>query len=258
MGTTASRQTDPRINLKGKKQKDFLPVWLPMVCFPSTKMVSSAAGIVLMIQAHRNGWPMVKGGTQQMANAMSAYFVSLGGEIQCGFRVDRLQDLPEARAVLFDLAPKQILKIAGQGFSAFYQNQLEKYRYGMGVFKVDWALDAPIPFLAEDCRKAGTVHLGESFAEIAANENMTMHGGHPRKTFCYPGPANPFRSVKGTGRKTYCLGLLSCSSRIGGGYENSHRETGGTVCTGIPGTHFINPYPECKTAGSIQSELCGW
>jgi phytoene dehydrogenase-like protein len=172
-----------RNQFKGEKARGLFAGMAAHGMLPFPKMVSSAAGIVLMIQAHRNGWPMVKGGTQQMANAMGAYFVSLGGEIQCGFRVDRMQDLPEARAVLFDLAPKQILKIAGQGFSSFYQNQLQKYRYGMGVFKVDWALDAPIPFLAEDCRKAGTVHLGESFAEIAANENMTMHGGHPEKPF---------------------------------------------------------------------------
>jgi phytoene dehydrogenase-like protein len=172
-----------RNQFKGEKAKGLFAGMAAHGMLPFEKMVSSAAGIVLMIQAHRKGWPMVKGGTQQMANAMSAYFVSLGGEIQCGFRVNCLKDLPEARAVLFDLAPKQILKIAGQGFSPFYQNQLEKFRYGMGVFKVDWALDGPIPFHAEDCRKAGTVHLGASFAEISANESSTIHGGHPEKPF---------------------------------------------------------------------------
>src|SRR5664279_3169729 len=112
-------------------------------------MVSAAAGVTLMIQGHRNGWPIIKGGSQQLADAMASYFTSMGGEIQTGFRVERLEHLPDAKAVILDLSPKQVLKIAGYRFSESYRSQLEKYRYGMGVFKMDWALDAPIPFVAE-------------------------------------------------------------------------------------------------------------
>jgi phytoene dehydrogenase-like protein len=150
---------------------------------PLTKAVSAAAGLTLMIQAHRNGWPLIKGGSQQLANALASYFTSLGGEIQTGFRVKSFRDLPAAKAVLLDLSPKQVLQIAGDTFSSSYQRQLEKYRYGMGVFKVDWALDAPIPFQSDECRHAATVHLGNSFAEIAANEQMTINGQLPDKPF---------------------------------------------------------------------------
>jgi len=168
---------------KGEKAKGLFGGMASHSMLPFTKTVSSAAGLTLMIQAHRNGWPVVKGGSQNIANALASYFSSLGGEIQTGFRVNRLQDLPGARVVVLDLSPKNVLKMAGYKFSSFYQSQLEKFRYGMGVFKVDWALDAPIPFTAEECRQAGTVHLGNSFAEVAVNEQMTINGKHPDKPF---------------------------------------------------------------------------
>ena len=94
-----------------------------------------------------------------------------------------LDQLPSAHAVLFDITPKQLLQIAGHQFSALYKWQLQRYRYGMGVFKVDWALDGPIPFTAHECRQAGTVHIGNTFAEIAASEQLTSNGGHPEKPF---------------------------------------------------------------------------
>jgi phytoene dehydrogenase-like protein len=172
-----------RNHFSGEKAKGLFGGMAAHSMLSFAKIASAAAGVTLMIQGHRNGWPMIKGGSQQIANALASYFTSMGGEIQTGFRVDRLQDLPGARAIVLDLSPKQVLKIAGYKFSSFYRNQLEKYRYGMGVFKVDWALDAPIPFMADDCREAGTVHLGDSFAEIAANEEMTIKGKHPEKPF---------------------------------------------------------------------------
>jgi phytoene dehydrogenase-like protein len=148
-----------------------------------SQKVSAAAGVTLMIQGHLKGWPMIKGGSQQLARALASYFTSLGGQIQTGFRVKRLADLPAAKAVLFDLSPRQILKIAGYRFSSFYRSQLEKYRYGMGVFKIDWALDAPIPFVGDDCHQAATIHLGNSFEEISAGEEMTINGQCPDKPF---------------------------------------------------------------------------
>jgi phytoene dehydrogenase-like protein len=168
---------------RGEKAKGLFAGMAAHGMLPFQKIASSAAGLVLMILGHRNGWPMIQGGSQQIANALASYFTSLGGQIQTGFRVDRLQDLPAARAVILDVSPKELLRVAGYKLSAVYRSQLEKYRYGMGVFKVDWALDAPIPFTAQDCRQAGTVHLGDSFAEIAANEQMTMEGKYPGQPF---------------------------------------------------------------------------
>ena len=150
---------------------------------PFSFLTSAAIGLTLLIQGHLKGWPLIKGGTQELANALGSYFISLGGEIRTGFRVRSLDQIPDSRVLLLDLTPRQILRLAGERLSPFYKAQLNRYRYGMGVFKVDWALDAPIPFTAPGCREAGTVHLGGSFEEIAAGEQMTFEGRHPEKPF---------------------------------------------------------------------------
>ncbi|MDN3583184.1 phytoene desaturase family protein [Mucilaginibacter flavus] len=150
---------------------------------PLDNLATSAIALVLMAQGHLKGWPVPKGGSQQIANSLSSYFTSIGGKIQTGFYVENLNQLPSAHAVLFDVTPKQLLKIAGHKFSSIYKWQLERYRYGAGVFKVDWALDAPISFKAEAVKKAGTVHLGNTFDEIANGEQLIWNGGHPDKPY---------------------------------------------------------------------------
>jgi phytoene dehydrogenase-like protein len=144
---------------------------------------SAAIALVLMIVAHVSGWPMAKGGSKAIANALASYFVSLGGIIEKNFHVHSLGQLPTCHAVLFDVTPRQLLQIAGHKFSSIYKWQLERYRYGMGVFKIDWALDGPIPFTAAACRQAGTLHLGNSFEEIVASEQLVTEGKHPEKPF---------------------------------------------------------------------------
>ena len=150
---------------------------------PLSKLTTSAAGLVLMANAHLKGWPMAKGGSANIANALAAYFKLIGGEIETGVYVRSMAQIPSARAVLFDVSPKQLLQIAGHKFSKIYKWQLSRYRYGMGVFKVDWALDAPIPFTAADCTKAATIHLGNSFEEIRDGERQIWAGRHPEKPF---------------------------------------------------------------------------
>lgn len=150
---------------------------------PLESLTSSAIGLVLTIAGHRNGWPIPKGGSQSIANALAAYFCSLGGTIQTDTMITALRDLPEAKAVLFDTSPKQLMQICGDRLSSFYQWQLGRHQYGMGVFKVDWALSEPVPFIAEQARKAGTVHLGGSFEEIAASERTVWQGSCPDKPF---------------------------------------------------------------------------
>lgn len=143
---------------------------------PFSKTASSAIGLVLLTAAHMRGWPLPEGGTQNIANALADYFISLGGKIEIDFYVDSIEKLPSARALLFDVSPKQLLEIAGDKFSSSYKSQLKKYRYGMGVFKMDWALDGPIPFTAEECRQAGTVHIGNELEEIAVSEQQAWDG----------------------------------------------------------------------------------
>lgn len=150
---------------------------------PLSNFTTSAIGLVLMAAGHAYGWPIPKGGSQQIANALAAYFQSIGGKIETNFYVKSLQQLPAAKAILFDIGPGQLLKIAGHTFSSIYRWQLEKYKYGMGVFKVDWALAEPVPFTAKENLLAGTVHLGGTFREIAYAEEQVWKGQHPDKPF---------------------------------------------------------------------------
>ncbi|OGX81904.1 FAD-dependent oxidoreductase [Hymenobacter lapidarius] len=150
---------------------------------PLTKVTTSAIALVLLALGHRRGWPLPKGGSQAIATALTAHFIALGGKVETGFQVKSLRQLPSAHAVLLDVTPRQLLTIAGQQLSGLYQWQLRRYRYGMGVFKIDWALAKPIPFTNPDCRRAGTVHLGNTLEEIAAAEQQTWDGQHPERPF---------------------------------------------------------------------------
>ncbi|MGN6647772.1 MAG: phytoene desaturase family protein [Cytophaga sp.] len=150
---------------------------------PLTNWASAAIGLVLSAVGHIHGWPIPVGGSQSIADALAAYFISLGGKIQTGIEITSLKQIPFAKAVLFDVTPKQLLNIAEEEFTPFYRKQLERYRYGMGVFKIDWALSDPVPFKSPSCRQAGTVHLGNTFKEIALSEHLSSSGVHPEKPF---------------------------------------------------------------------------
>lgn len=150
---------------------------------PLEKLATSAIGLVLMSAAHINGWPIPQGGSISIANALASYFTALGGKIETGTFIKSLAQLPSAKTILFDVTPKQLLEIAGHKFSSIYKWQLERYTYGMGVFKIDWALDAPVPFTNEQTRQAGTVHLGNTFAEIAYSERQMYRGIHVDKPY---------------------------------------------------------------------------
>lgn len=167
---------------------------------PLSNAATSAIALVLMISAHKHGWPMAKGGSQSVAKALGDYFVSLGGSIQTNFHVKSLEQLPSSRAVLFDVTPRQLLEIAGHKFSSLYKSQLKRYRYGAGVFKVDWALDAPAPFTSAEARKAGTVHIGNTIEEIAEYEKGIWEdrvGENPFVLFAQQSLADPSRAPEG-------------------------------------------------------------
>lgn len=168
---------------KTKEARGFLAGMGAHSMQPLTKLTTAAVALVLMTSGHLKGWPLPKGGTQKIADALAAYFISLGGKIQTDTHITSLGQLPSSHAVLFDITPRQLLQIAGHKFSGIYKWQLERYRYGMGVFKVDWALDGPIPFKAKECRQAGTVHIGNTLNEIAASEQQVWQGTHPEKPF---------------------------------------------------------------------------
>ena len=144
---------------------------------------SAAIGIVLGLLAHGVGWPMPRGGSQQISNALAAHFKSLGGVIQTSTWIKNLDQLPPARAHLFDVTPRQLIEIAGSKMPASYKRKLSRYRYGPGVFKVDYALRAPIPWRARECGRAGTIHLGGTFEEIARAEREVWEGKMPERPF---------------------------------------------------------------------------
>ena len=140
------------------------------------KISTAAYGLVLALLGHMVGWPIPVGGSQEIVNSLAHHFRTLGGTIQTDVSVRSLDQLSDEAVVLFDVTPKQFLEIAGESVPSRYRKQLGRYRYGPGVFKIDWALDGPVPWTAEQCRRAGTVHLGGNVQEIMASESEVHHG----------------------------------------------------------------------------------
>ena len=145
--------------------------------------ISAAFGLMLTILAHGVGYPMARGGTQAIADALGAYLRSLGGEIRTGMEVHELSEVPKAKAVLMDVTPRQLIRIAGERLPEGYRRALGRFRYGPGVFKIDYALDSPAPWLAPENNLAPTVHLAGSFEEVSESERTVWQGGHPRRPF---------------------------------------------------------------------------
>jgi phytoene dehydrogenase-like protein len=144
---------------------------------------SASFGLVLGLLGHAVGWPLPRGGSQRIADALAAYLCALGGKIVTGERVASLAQLPPARAVLCDVTPRQLLQIAGERLPVGYRRRLGRFRYGPGVFKIDWALEGPIPWRAPECGRAATVHVGGTLAEVAAGERMVAQGRHPDRPY---------------------------------------------------------------------------
>jgi len=145
--------------------------------------LSGAFGILMAVPAHAVGWPIARQGSQSFTNALCAYLAKLGGNITTSSRVNSLDGLSGYDLILCDITPQQLLTIGGRLLSENYKQQLRKFRYGPGVFKVDYALSAPIPWKATECARAATLHLGGSFDEIAVSEKAVRSGDHPERPF---------------------------------------------------------------------------
>ncbi len=150
---------------------------------PLEAFASAAFGFVLGAAGHAVGWPLPRGGAQSISNALAAYLRALGGEIETDCRIENLAQLPKARAVLFDTTCWQFARIAADQLPARYRQRLERFRHAPGVFKIDYALSAPVPWRAPVCRSAGTLHLGGTLAEIAEGERRVAHGRYPERPF---------------------------------------------------------------------------
>jgi phytoene dehydrogenase-like protein len=174
LANTLFREEQAKALFAGLAAHAILPLEAPL---------TAAFGLMLGALGHVVGWPLPQGGSQQIADALGAYLRALGGEIVVDQPVATLADLPPARAVLLDVTPRQLLRLAEGRLPQGYRRQLARYRYGMGVFKVDYALAGPVPWRAAECRRAGTVHLGGTLAEIAAGERAVAQGHHPERPY---------------------------------------------------------------------------
>jgi phytoene dehydrogenase-like protein len=167
---------------------------------PLTAPLTGAFGLTFLLLAQTFGWPVIEGGSGQLTTAMTAELAELGGTITTGTWIKKLADLPPARAVLLDVTPRQLLEMAGDRLPPGYRRALARFRYGPGVCKVDWALDGPVPWLNEDCRKTVTLHVGGTISEVVRSEAAVAAGGHPEQPFCLvtqPGVVDPSRAPAG-------------------------------------------------------------
>jgi phytoene dehydrogenase-like protein len=167
---------------------------------PLEQSPSAAFGLVLASLGHAVGWPIPRGGSQQIAEALAAYLRSLGGEIITGQTVESVDDLPPARTVLLDITPRQVLKVARHHLSTGYQRGLERFRYGPGIFKIDYALSGPVPWAAPGCAEAGTLHLCGTLEEVVEAERAATQGRLTEKPFVLvtqPSRFDPTRAPAG-------------------------------------------------------------
>jgi len=147
------------------------------------KLFTTAFGLLLAMTAHKPGWPLPEGGSKKISGSLAEYFLSLGGDIITGRLVKSLKDIPDCRIKVFDLTPKQIITIMGNDLPSGYKKRLERYRYGPGVFKIDYALSEPVPFTAEESKTTAAIHLGGSIDEITRAEKMVWNATIPDKPF---------------------------------------------------------------------------
>ena len=163
---------------------------------PLDNIGSASFGLALILAGHATGWPAAKGGSIAIIRAMASYLESLGGRIETNHFVRSLGDIPESRVVLFDTSPRQLADIAGDALPPSYLRKLRRFRHGPGVFKVDWALDGPIPWRNAECARSATVHVGGTIEEIATHEHAAFHGRMTDKPFVLCAQQSMFDSTR--------------------------------------------------------------
>jgi phytoene dehydrogenase-like protein len=175
---------------------------------PLDRVGSASFGLALMLAGHATGWPAAKGGSAAIIAAMASYFRALGGVIETSRPVRSMRDLPPARAILFDVTPIQLAYIANDALPSRYVSRLGRFRYGPGVFKMDFALDGPIPWKAEACARSATVHVGGTIEEIAAHEKSVFHGRMTDRPFVLVAQQSMFDATRAPAGKhtgwAYC------------------------------------------------------
>jgi phytoene dehydrogenase-like protein len=151
---------------------------------PLDAPVTAAFGIFLNVTAHAGGWPVIEGGSAKLVDALVLALIDEGGTVHVDRPITQLRDLPESRVTLFDTSAQGLVDIAGDRLSTRYKSGVARFQRGPGVFKLDWALSGPVPWRADQCRRAATVHVGGTFDEVAAAEKEVAEGRHPERPFC--------------------------------------------------------------------------
>jgi phytoene dehydrogenase-like protein len=172
-----------RARFRGARARALLAGCAPHSILPLERPLSAAVAMIFALTGHMEDWPVAAGGSQAIARALASCLEQLGGRIETGVRVRTLADIPPTRVVLFDTSPAQLAEVCAPLLPASYLRRLRRYRYGPGVFKLDWALDGPIPWQDPRCLDASTVHLGGTLEEIAAAEAAVWRGEHPERPF---------------------------------------------------------------------------
>jgi len=183
--------------------------------------LSASFGLVLGLYAHAVGWPLIRGGSAAVADALAAEVRERGGEIVTGQRVDRLADLPRSRVVILDTTPRAAVAIAGDRLPSRTRSRYLAFRYGSGAFKVDWALDGPIPWAAPGTARAATVHLGGTLEEVAAAEAEVTRGGHPERPFTLLAQYHPWDPTRAPEGRTTAWAY--CHVPAGSGFDMTDR-----------------------------------
>jgi phytoene dehydrogenase-like protein len=189
-----------RLCFRGERARALFAGFAAHSLLPLTRPLSAAVGLVFALTAHVEDWPVAQGGSQAIGRALASYLRSLGGRIETGRRIEHLREVPDARVILFDTSPEQLARIAGDALPAGYRRRLVRYRYGPGVFKLDWALDGPIPWRDPACREASTVHVGGTLEELCASERDMYRGRHSERPFlilCQQSEVDPSRAPAG-------------------------------------------------------------
>lgn len=206
--TAASAVSDAKLFFRGDRARALIAGTGAHTMLPIDTIPAHGLGWLFALVAHVKGWPYPRGGSQAIPDALATVLRSVGGTIECGTRVSSLADVPPSRVVLFDTTPRQLIAIAGDALPARYRRRLDRFRYGPGTFKIDYALDAPVPWKNADVARGGTVHVGGTYEEIAASEKAVGRGEHPEWPWVIVGQQSLFDPTRAPAGKhtawVYC------------------------------------------------------
>lgn len=251
-----------RVALHGEPARALLAGSAAHSMLDLSSVLTTGVGVLLLALGHAHGWPFAVGGSQSIADALVARLSALGGEVRCGHRVRSMADVPACRAVLLDVTPRQLLAIAGDRFTGRYRRRLERWRYGVGSFKVDWALDGPVPWAEPELGAAGVVHVGGPSEEVIAAERTVARGGVPDRPFVLFAQAtavDPTRAPEG--RHTgwgYCHVPHGCTVDMTDAIEAQVERFAPGFRERIIGRHSMGPAAlEAHNANEIGGDIGG-